>query len=90
MNSDTDHVNKKKITGRDAGARLLMLVGLPASKSKKDWMMQIIYEAPPQCKQVVGSSLLYLAPCGCGGMADALDLGSSGKTVQVQVLSPAP
>jgi len=23
-----------------------MLVGLPASKSKKDWMMQIIYEAP--------------------------------------------
>ncbi len=47
---------KDYITGRDAGARLLMLVGIPASKSKKDWMMQIIYEAPPQCKQVVGSS----------------------------------
>jgi len=33
-----------------------MLVGLPASKNKKDWIMQIIYEAPPLCKQVVGSS----------------------------------
>ena len=28
--------------------------------------------------------------CGRGGMADALDLGSSVNNVQVQVLSPAP
>ena len=27
---------------------------------------------------------------GVAELADALDLGSSGKTVQVQVLSPAP
>ena len=34
--------------------------------------------------------LLQAKPCGRGGMADALDLGSSAIGVKVQVLSPAP
>lgn len=45
-------------TGWDTGARLLMLVGLTASKSKMDWMMKIIYESIlPHCKQASDSSL---------------------------------
>ena len=36
-----------------------------------------------------GSSLSNLI-CGRGGMADTIDLGSIAKSVQVQVLSPAP
>ena len=35
-------------------------------------------------------SKIKLSNAGVAELADALDLGSSGKTVQVQVLSPAP
>ncbi len=35
-------------------------------------------------------SKIKLLNAGVAKLADALDLGSSGKTVQVQVLSPAP
>ena len=35
-------------------------------------------------------SKIKLLNAGVAELADALDLGSSGKTVQVQVLSPAP
>ena len=40
--------------------------------------------------RVTSGGLSYSLICGCGGTADALDLGSSVNDVKVQVLSAAP
>ena len=42
------------------------------------------------CVDTIFKMCYTITTCGCGGMADALDLGSSVIGVQVQVLSPAP